>query len=196
MNLRRFNNILSVFVILLGFYIASAPFLPGVELWIKKRTDKTHGIPYSGSLSVDDNTVTRPDPPKDNRIVIPSINLNEPIKEGNGIWVIGEGGTWHLPKSVDPPDQGNSVIIGHRFYGSKGSTFYNLDKVKLDEKLAVYWQGKEYIYQVNSIKTVPPTAVEVENQTPDRRLTLYTCTPLWTAKNRLVITALPVEEVR
>lgn len=191
-SLRFWNNILSTVVILLGLYIAGAPFLPLAKLWLKQHTDKTSGVPYSGQLAQIDN-VKRADPPKDNRLVIPSISLNEPINEGNNIWVIHNGGTWRLPKSVAPTEQGNSVIVGHRFYGSNGSTFYNLDRVKLGEKMAVYWQGKELIYKVSDIKVVPPSAIEVEAPTNDRRLTLYTCTPLWTAKDRLVITALPEE---
>ncbi len=191
MTLRKFNNLLTIVVVLLGIYIAGSPFLPELTWRLKKWRDHSGGIPYSGQLAKESGKSGSEPIPSDNRIVIPKINLNEPVKEGGNVWVIHDGGTWHRPNSVNPPDNGNSVIVGHRFYGSKASTFYHLDKLALGDKIGVYWQGKEYVYKVSDIKVVPPTEVSVEAPSSERKLTLYTCTPLWTAKERLVITALP-----
>ena len=51
------------------------------------------------------------------------------------------------------------------------------------------WEDKEYDYKVTSIREVPPTAIEIEAPTDANIVTLYTCTPLWSAKNRLVVVA-------
>ena len=112
--------------------------------------------------------------------------------EGNSIAIISKGGTWRRPQSATPLDDGNTVIVGHRYYGSNVSTFYHLDKVLVGQKLALYWEGQEYLYEVTESKVVGPSAVEVEAPTQDKRLTIYTCTPIWTAKNRLVIIAKPL----
>jgi sortase A len=48
------------------------------------------------------------------------------------------------------------------------------------------------LYKVAEIKTVASTAGEVEAPTDTDQLTLYTCTPLWSAKERLVIVAKPI----
>jgi len=45
------------------------------------------------------------------------------------------------------------------------------------------------VYTVDRIKQVTATAVEIEAPTARPTLTLYTCTPLWNPKDRLVVTA-------
>lgn len=149
--------------------------------------------PYAGELANAVQSDTTQAPPQENRIVIPSIGLNEPIYDGNYISVIRDGGTWHRPQTVTPDEAGNSVIVGHRFYGSSVSTFYHLDKLQVDELFAVYWEGDEILYQITDKKIVEATATEIESPSDERKLTLYTCHPLWTSEQRLVIIAKPVE---
>lgn len=192
MNLKRFNTFLSFVVIILGLYIAISPFLPQIEYWLRD-TDPQIVAPYTGELAESEGNTTSNPPPAENRIVIPSISLNEPILESSNIGVITGGGTWHRPNSANPSQESNTVIVGHRYYGNNISTFYHLDKVKVGHLLAVYWEGKEILYEVTETKVVDPTAVDIEAPTTEEQLTLYTCTPIWTAKNRLVIIAKPVD---
>jgi sortase A len=182
-------------VILFGLFISISPFLPEVTLRWKKFRDTTGGVPYSGALASTAPQSDRTNPPNENRLVIPSINLNEKILEGNSIGVINKGGTWRRPKSSKPGESGNSVIVGHRIYGSNASTLYHLDSVQIGQKFAVYWQGRELLYEVAQKKVVPATAVEIEAQTDTEQLTIYTCTPIWTAKDRLVVVANRIEQL-
>ncbi|HMT55527.1 MAG TPA: sortase, partial [Candidatus Saccharibacteria bacterium] len=129
-----------------------------------------------------------------NRIVIPSIQLNEPIIESDSISAIKDGGTWRRPRSSEPAKDGNTVIVGHRYYGSNVSTFYHLDKVLPGQKLAIYWEGVEHVYEVTETKTVEASQVEIEAPTTEEQVTLYTCTPIWTAKQRLVVIAKPTKK--
>lgn len=149
--------------------------------------------PYGGQLAESVGSSATNSIPSDNRLVIPSIGINEPIYEGKFINVIKDGGTWRRPNGGTPDKDGNTVIVGHRFYGSNISTFYSLDKVQAGQKLAVYWEGKEILYEVKEVKIVDTTAVEIENQTTEKQLTIYTCHPIWTAKQRLVLIAKPVQ---
>lgn len=191
MKLRRFNNVLSVIIIGLGLYIALTPFLPQIAYLLRDDSPEA-SAPYQGVLASSVGSTTQTAPPKENRLVIPSIQLDEPVVEANSIGAIKDGGTWRRPKTSNPVLGGNTVIVGHRFYGSNTSTFYHLDKVVVGEKLAVYWDGVEYVYEVTETKVVEADAVEIEKQTTDARLTLYTCTPIWTAKQRLVVIAKPI----
>lgn len=190
-SLRRFNSFLSFIVILLGLYIAITPFLPQISYWLRDKSPE-YTAPYGGELAKAEGSDSSAPVPIDNRLVIPSIGINEPIIEGSNIWVITNGGTWLRPKSASPDGNGNTVIVGHRFYGNDISTFYHLDKVKIGQLMAVYWNGKETLYEVTETKVVDPTAVGIEAPTSEKQLTLYTCTPIWTAKNRLVVIAKPV----
>lgn len=191
MTLRRCNDILSLIVIALGIYIMTVPFLP--QLTYKFRdTSPDKLAPYAGVLAVEQGSSGSKPIPTDNRIVIPDIGIDEPILEGRSIG--NTGGTWRRPNTATPKDDTNTVIVGHRFYGSNASTFYHLDKLLLGQKLAVYWEGEELIYEVAETKVVDANAIQIEAPTDERQLTLYTCTPLWTAKNRLVIIARPINQ--
>ncbi len=183
--LRKINNLLSIVAIALGLYIAGEPFLPQILYLIRDRSPAAIA-PYGSLAGQNGNNDPQPIP-DENRLVIPSISLNQPVKEGDNIWVIHDGGTWRLPQASTPDKKSNTVIVGHRYYASESSTFYNLDKVKTGEEMAVYWDKKEYIYRVREIKVVPPTAVEVEAPSDKPILTLYTCHPIWTSRNRLVV---------
>lgn len=187
---QQINHILTVVVAAAALYIAVVPYIPKI-VWQFK--DKTAAAPYAGVLRGNVDTPAK-EFPKDNRIVIPSALVDQPIVEGSGLWLIDEGGTWRKNLHVaSPKEDGNTVIVGHRFtYKNPEGAFYNLDRVKLGDKLAVYWEGEELLYEVKEIKTVPETAIEVEYNTLDRTLTLYTCTPLVSAENRLVVIAKPV----
>jgi sortase A len=169
------------------------PFLPQFAYLLRDKSPKA-SIPYAGSLAQDAGINDANPTPQENRIVIPSIQLNEPIIESDSISAIKDGGTWRRPRSSEPAKDGNTVIVGHRYYGSNVSTFYHLDKVLPGQKLAIYWEGVEHVYEVTETKTVEASQVEIEAPTTEEQVTLYTCTPIWTAKQRLVVIAKPTKK--
>jgi sortase A len=190
-SLRRFNSLLSFIVILLGLYIAVTPFLPQISYMLRDKSPE-YVAPYGGSLAKLEGSNSNLPPPLENRLVIPSIGVNEPILESSNINVISDGGTWRRPNTSSPSIGSNTVIVGHRYYGNEVSTFYHLDKIEIGHFVAIYWEGKEILYEVTDKKIVDPSAVDIEYTTDEAQLTLYTCTPIWTAKDRLVIIAKPV----
>lgn len=192
--LRQFNNGLSGLIIVIALYMIVAPFWPQLIFYFDNKFG-TKTVPYSGGLSKDLNLPADNDSlPADNRLVIPASNINTPILEGDTIDVINSGGSWRRPFGSSPGEKGNTIIVAHRFYYGSSATFYHLDKLKIGDELAIYWQGKELVYEVENVQVVTPFATEVEAQTDDERLTLYTCTPLWTSINRLVVVAKPKKE--
>jgi LPXTG-site transpeptidase (sortase) family protein len=191
--LKKFNNLLSFVVIMLGLYIVITPLLPQIEYWLRDKSP-TVIAPYGGDLARSVGNDTSLPPPIDNRIVIPSIGVNEPIIESTTINSINNGGTWRRPNTASPTEIDNTVIVGHRYFGNDISTFYHLDKLKVGQLLAVYWEGEEILYEVVETKIVDPSTVEIESSTSEQRLTLYTCTPIWTARDRLVVIAKPVNQ--
>jgi sortase A len=187
---RQVNNWLTAIVVGMGLYIAVLPWLPNVGLWINQLFDSTDGYVYRGDLSAGrTNEEQLSDPPKDNRLVVPSIALDEPVVEGGDLSVIGSGGTWRRPNTSSPDRGGNTVIVGHRFSYSDPATFYHLDKISVGERLAIWWEEKEYVYEVFETTVVPASAVSIEGASDQSIVTLYTCTPIWTATNRLVVKA-------
>jgi sortase A len=99
-------------------------------------------------------------------------------------------GIWRWPRSSTPDKGGNTVFIGHRFtYTNPRGVFYFLNKIKLSDEIGVFWNNKKYLYKVTSVSQVPPNDTAIEDNTPQPELTLFTCTPLWLPKDRLVIVA-------
>lgn len=191
---KRFNDGLAVVVMLLGLYIVILPWWPNISLWVTQLFDQSDGYVYRGELSsgrADDGNLKPP--PAENTLVIPSIAIDETVIEGDSLAVIGGGGVWRRPQTSTPDKGGNTVIIGHRFSYSDPSTFYHLDKIDEGERLSVWWNSQEYVYEVFESVVVPATAIEIEDNTEEPILTLYTCTPIWTAQDRLVVRARLVE---
>ncbi len=100
-----------------------------------------------------------------------------------------EEGFWHFPLSSAPGMQGNTVIIAHRFkyIPPRPDTFFNLDKVKVGDKIIIDQTDGTYRYTVIETKVVEKDDRTVLANTTDYRITLITCTPLWTSDKRLVV---------
>jgi sortase A len=174
--LRRFNDILSVLVILAGLYIVVAPFLPQVERAINPPVP-SKGVHATTKLV-----------PSQNLLQIPRLGMVQLINTGHSTAELSKG-VWLIPATSTPDHQSNTVMAGHRFTYAGPAVFYFLDKIQINDKIYVDWQRKEYTYKVAHIDVVPPSQTSVQLATPTPTLTLYTCTPLLTAKNRLVITS-------
>lgn len=190
---RRINDLLSVLVAGVAIYILLLPAVPFVQLWLKEITDQSGGYVYQTNLADKNENTERKPIPKENRLVLPTIQLDQEIHEGERADTMSKG-LWRRPNTSTPDKGGNTVIVGHRFTYSDPAVLFHLDKIKLGDTFPVYWQGKEYDYKVNDIQVVSPLAVEVENPTPDPTLTIYTCTPVWTGTDRLVVKASLLKE--
>lgn len=129
-----------------------------------------------------------------NYLYVPTIGVSENIIEAKDIKQVHEK-IWRRPQTSNPKVGGNTVLVAHRYAtigGNRASTFYHLPKLVTGDVIYVVWDGVLYTYKVERTETVLPTAVEIESPTPENRLTLYTCTPLWTASHRFVVHAVPV----
>lgn len=183
--LKRANILLIWLIILVNAYTILAPVEPAISYWWKRRF--THSFTHL-SVALDPQTSKYPIP-DDNRVVIPSMLLDEHIYEGASPTIVDKG-IWRRPQTSTPDKGSNTVLIGHRYiYGGDGGALYHLDTVKVGDEIALYWQKKRYIYKVDTVKIVPPTEISVEAATDKPQLTIYTCTPLWTATSRLVVIA-------
>jgi len=123
-------------------------------------------------------------------IVIDKIGVNMPIVEGKDMSVLRKG-AWRSPWSSTPDKGGNTVLFGHRYMylPPHPRTFYSLDKLVVGDTFVVTWGEQKYTYKVVETKVVPPEDISVLHQTEKPTITLITCTPVFTTKNRLIIRA-------
>jgi LPXTG-site transpeptidase (sortase) family protein len=186
--LKKINNILLVLIILINGYVIAGPFLPSLLFhW-----DSHNGKRQQLQAKLHSDETKHPAVMRPNSVIIPSMLLDQPIYEGsvrNQYQTLNKG-IWRWPASSTPDQGGNTVLIGHRFtYTNPRGVFYFLNKVKMGDEIGVIWANKSYIYRVARISQVSPHDTSIENNTPQPELTLFTCTPLWLPKNRLVIVA-------
>ena len=122
------------------------------------------------------------------KITITSIYVEGLVYEGVDSHTMNKG-FWHFPPSDLPGQKGNMVVIGHRYAKLPPSkdTFFNLDKVKVGDKIEVIQSDNKFTYVVTETKVVEKNDISVLQDYSDYRITLITCSPLWTSKQRLVI---------
>jgi LPXTG-site transpeptidase (sortase) family protein len=186
--LSKINNLLLGLIVIINGYILLAPLIPAITFHLEnhgsKRQELTDALHPSAKAPA-----ARP---QSNHVVIPSMLLNQPVYDGpeSQQYAILNKGIWRFSYSSTPDRGGNTVFIGHRFtYTNPRGVFYYLNKVKLGDEIGVWWSNKEYLYKVTSINEVPPTDTAIEKNTSQPELTLFTCTPLWLPKDRLVVVA-------
>jgi sortase A len=129
-----------------------------------------------------------------NVLLIPKIGVDGLVYESEDPVVLNYG-IWRRPQTSTPDRGGNTVFVAHRYLYTTGiNTFYHLPKMEVGDQFFVYWQQKQYTYEVFTVDTVLPTEIEIEENTEEPIVTLYTCTPLWTSEYRLVVRARLIEE--
>lgn len=186
MKLARVNTLLLIAILVINGYVIVLPFIPSLLYNHDKHSPKAQAITERATSSVPNNP---PIAANAEQLLIPSMVFDEPIHEGRTMAVLRQG-LWRLPYSSTPDKGSNTVIVGHRFtYTNPRGTLYHLDKVRIGDALAVLWHGKRYRYTVREVKQVTPDHTEVEAPSKDSRLTIYTCTPLFNPKDRLVVVA-------
>ena len=160
-------------------YTIVIPLLPALYFHVAKFTPLPASLDVNGKSGVINRTY--------DHLIIPDLRIDAPI--GPTIAALDQG-AWMRPAGSTPDKGGNTVIAGHRFAYGASTIFYNLDKLHSGAEVGLVYNAKLYRYIVDKSYIVQASQVEVEEpSSPAPKLTLYTCTPLFTAKERLVVEA-------
>ncbi|HEX4491837.1 MAG TPA: class E sortase [Acidimicrobiia bacterium] len=121
------------------------------------------------------------------RIRIPKIGVNDIVVQGTARDDLAKG-PGHYPATPLPGQIGNVAIAGHRTTHSK--PFYNLNELVPGDDIIIDTLGYgTYTYRMYEQLIVPPSDVSVVAPTSDAELTLTTCNPRYSARQRLVVKA-------
>ena len=138
-------------------------------------------------------TTTAPDPPPPPddgeavaRLVIPRIGVDKIVVEGVGRTDL-EKGPGHYPGTPLPGQPGNAAIAGHRT--TYGAPFNRIDELVAGDEILVTTLQGSFTYEVIGHEIVAPSAVEVVDDQGDDRLTITSCHPKYSARERIVLTA-------
>jgi len=122
------------------------------------------------------------------RLTIPSIEVDVVVVEGTTASAL-RAGAGHYPDSPLPCEIGNVSIAGHRT--TYGRPFHNVDRLQVGQEITLETPIGTCTYEVSQEPfIVRPTDVQVVENTPDEAtLTLTTCHPKGSARQRMIIKA-------
>ena len=110
-------------------------------------------------------------------------------------------GPGRIVESAMPGEVGNLVISGHRT--TYGAPFADVDLLEPGDAVVVETRDRWFTYRVTGTRIVAPTAVEVTYPVPgepgaeptERLLTLTTCHPKYSARQRMIVSAVLEEDL-
>jgi len=199
-----------IFCIILASYLLFLPFYPLLKYQWLKFQPRVNVV--NVQLESDQEAARKADRKEDNlsgrlpeadisvsadRLIIPKIGVNAPIIESDNEEYGLARGVWRVPDSSTPARGGNTVITGHRFkyFPPNNLTFYLLDKLSANDEFFLYWHGQTYAYRILETKIVPASDRSILKPSAQPIVTLFTCHPLYSTANRLVVIGrLKVEE--
>lgn len=122
------------------------------------------------------------------KIDIPEIGVRQVVVMGVGTSEL-KAGPGHFPGTPLPGQLGNAAIAGHRT--SYGAPFGDLDRLEVGDEIVLDTLAGRFTYRVTGSEIVAPTAVEVVATLDATRatLTLVTCHPRYSTRQRLVVSA-------
>ena len=126
-------------------------------------------------------------------LVIPEIGVDQVIVEGVGSAQLAFG-PGHYPGTPLPGQRGNAGIAGHRT--THGRPFYDLNALVAGDPITVTTLQGTFHYLVIRSEVVAPTDLTVLVHSAAPELTLTTCTPRYSAAQRLVVVARLVSSPR
>ncbi|MEO1058506.1 MAG: sortase [Actinomycetota bacterium] len=122
------------------------------------------------------------------RIEVPAIGVNDIVVAGvtRGDLKRGPG---HFPETPLPGQLGNVAVAGHRT--TYGQPFHNVDKLNPGDDIVMTTPNGTFVYNVVNTQIVSPSDYQViaTSDPGQATLTLVSCHPKWTTRERIVVSA-------
>jgi sortase A len=183
---RRGLSVLSVVLVLVAVGLIGYPFF--TDLWgnrVQKRLASQIDQPeiedrYRARTLRDGDALTD--------IKIPKLGVDTTVVQGISRSAL-RAGAGHYPDTPLPCEQGNVAIAGHRT--TFGKPFADVDQLKLGDTIILETPVGSCTYQVSRdpFITHPRDTAVIANTPNQRTLTLTTCHPKGSARQRLIVQA-------
>jgi sortase A len=142
----------------------------------------------SGDASSGDVVVTIPKPGQALGVLqIPRIDLDAVVVNGVREEDLKRGPGHYLATAYPWEERGTVAIAGHRT--TYGQPFWSIDELRRGDRIRLITEYGTYEYRVTRTVEVRPTENSVLEQTEEPTLVLTTCSPRFSASNRLVVFA-------
>ena len=117
---------------------------------------------------------------------ITKIDLEEVLFEGVDRQTL-KSGPGHMVGTALPGQPGNSVLSGHRT--TYGRPFFDFDLLEVGDDIEVETTVGTHVYRIRDLQIVQPTDVWVTDDRAGGWLSLTTCNPKFSARERLIVFA-------
>jgi sortase A len=117
---------------------------------------------------------------------VPRVGLEAVVFEGIDTETLQKG-PGHMPDTPLPGQPGNSVISGHRT--TYGRPFHDFDLLVAGDRVEIETKIGTHVYEVRDVFIVAPTDVWVTEPRSGAWLTMTTCNPKYSARERLIVLA-------
>jgi sortase A len=117
---------------------------------------------------------------------VPKVGLDAVMFEGTSTETLALG-PGHMSGTSLPGQPGNAVISGHRT--THGRPFHDFDLLEPGDLIEIETGIGTHVYEVRDSFIVAPTDVWVTEPRSGAWLTMTTCNPKYSARERLIVTA-------
>jgi sortase A len=118
-------------------------------------------------------------------IEIPALDLSAVVLEGTDRPILNKGPGWYQESAL--PGEGNTAIAGHR--NTYGAWFRHVDKLNEGDEIIIGYDSLGYTYKVERVFPIAKNDWSVIEPCGYPALTLTTCHPVGSARERLVVRA-------
>ncbi len=122
-------------------------------------------------------------------IRIPKLAVDVAFVEGVGPEDLADG-PGHYPGTALPGEWGNVAIAGHRT--THGAPFWAIDTLRPGDVIEVQTRAGTFTYRVRWVRIAAPDDTSMLGPTDVASLTLTTCYPRFSSRQRLVVRATQV----
>ena len=119
--------------------------------------------------------------PSGDRLIIPRLDLNAPL--GTRV----NAGPAFYPGSGRPGEPYTIAIAGHRTTHTR--PFWSLDVLSRGDRIVIVSRGVRHAYRVTGTRVVAPSDWSIVRERGYERVVLTTCTPRFSARQRLAVFA-------
>ena len=119
--------------------------------------------------------------PRGDRLIIPRLHLNVPLGTS-----VNDGPAFY-PGSGRPGEPYTIAIAGHRTTHTR--PFWSLDVLTKGDQIMIVTRRARHVYVVSSVRVVAPSDWSIARERGYERVILTTCTPRFSARQRLVVFA-------
>ncbi len=194
------KRFLGVWVLFAMFFLTMFYSIGWVPANVQEFADSLTSLVVSTGERIEAGSALLPAPDYNGaKIIIPAIGVNAPmvLPNNDDLDVLNSAltrGVVHYPGSALPSESGNVFLFGHStglavVHNKAYEVFNHIHKLQSGDVIRLRYGGREYWYQVSSVRIAKASEALVDLNSKKRMLTISTCRIFGAKDERFVVEA-------